>query len=73
MFEVSTDDNVLARLEKVERDNRTLRRWIVVVVLAITLLFVNTIATTPYPTLRTRRLVIQYPSGARSHYSRDVC
>jgi len=56
-------DGVLARLEKVEREYRMLKRCVAVVVLALGALFVMAQAPSRPRTVEAERLVIRYPNG----------
>ena len=62
MFEVGNNE-VLARLERIERENRILKRCVAFVTLALVALFVMAQAQSRPRTLEAEKLIIRYPNG----------
>jgi hypothetical protein len=63
MSEVANNEVVLARLEKIERENRILKRCVAFVLLALGALLVMAQAPSRPRTVETDMLVIKYPNG----------
>jgi hypothetical protein len=55
--------NVLARLEKIERESRTLKRFITLVLVVLGSVFVMGQAQSRQRTLEAEKLIIRYPNG----------